>query len=369
MPGEEHRARLGSLLQPFVDDLHEDIRRSLAVTDTGIWLLSFSTQEPELDAGRSAAILNRRASAPARRYVAQFDIGEEPVRIPASAAHDIPLDRVGVMIRTPQGPVGFMWIIDRPPMSDADLAVVRRAVARMGSAVHAFWLANPEVLASRHQALFGDDRYARSQAWSALRSTGGVPRGPWRVAFTHGTDGPFEHPPQGTAVVLLSDAVVTVTPEGAPLWCEGSGTGLSEVGHQPDELPRRLAQARYAHEVAVLERRDAALRWEDLGTWLLLAAVPRTADAMDTLSPGVTTLLRHADPALVDTARVIAEHGGRMAVAARELHIHRATLYQRLERINDLLGPGWHEGWRGLGVLAALRLSQLGESVLASHPA
>ncbi|MGP5015028.1 helix-turn-helix domain-containing protein [Glutamicibacter ardleyensis] len=40
------------------------------------------------------------------------------------------------------------------------------------------------------------------------------------------------------------------------------------------------------------------------------------------------------------------------------LHIHANTLYNRLERIDKLIGPGWKDSSRNLDLQLAMRLNQ-----------
>ena len=47
---------------------------------------------------------------------------------------------------------------------------------------------------------------------------------------------------------------------------------------------------------------------------------------------------------LMTTARVVLDHGGDVTAAAAELHIHRTTLYYRLERIETLIGVNLRTG-------------------------
>jgi DNA-binding PucR family transcriptional regulator len=47
---------------------------------------------------------------------------------------------------------------------------------------------------------------------------------------------------------------------------------------------------------------------------------------------------------LMTTARVILDHGGDGVLAARELHVHRTTLHNRLDRIPELTGVDLRDG-------------------------
>jgi DNA-binding PucR family transcriptional regulator len=46
----------------------------------------------------------------------------------------------------------------------------------------------------------------------------------------------------------------------------------------------------------------------------------------------------------VTTARVVLDHGGDVTAAAAVLHLHRTTLYYRLDRIEELTGVDLRDG-------------------------
>ena len=77
--------------------------------------------------------------------------------------------------------------------------------------------------------------------------------------------------------------------------------------------------------------------WDALGSWHLIAAAPPDLAPAD-IHPGAEVLARQARPDLMTTARVVLDHGGDAARAAAQLHIHRSTLYYRLDRIEALTG-------------------------------
>jgi DNA-binding PucR family transcriptional regulator len=62
---------------------------------------------------------------------------------------------------------------------------------------------------------------------------------------------------------------------------------------------------------------------------------------------------------LVATLQAWFEAAGRAGRAAEVLHVHPNTVAQRLDRIGDLLGPGWREPSAALEQQVALRLWQL----------
>ena len=59
---------------------------------------------------------------------------------------------------------------------------------------------------------------------------------------------------------------------------------------------------------------------------------------------------------LTGTAFRYLETDGNVARVAALLHVHRNTVRQRLERITELLGPGWDASPRRLDTHLALRV-------------
>lgn len=62
---------------------------------------------------------------------------------------------------------------------------------------------------------------------------------------------------------------------------------------------------------------------------------------------------------LMETLTKYFEHEGRVASAAEALMLHPNTMYQRLSRLDRLLGDGWRSGDRALEVRLALRFDHL----------
>jgi DNA-binding PucR family transcriptional regulator len=65
------------------------------------------------------------------------------------------------------------------------------------------------------------------------------------------------------------------------------------------------------------------------------------------------------DARLVETLDAYYSHKRKLASAADALHVHVNTLYRRLERVAELLGPEWDSPDESLQTALALRLRQL----------
>jgi DNA-binding PucR family transcriptional regulator len=62
------------------------------------------------------------------------------------------------------------------------------------------------------------------------------------------------------------------------------------------------------------------------------------------------------------------EAGGDVAAAAKALHVHRATLYRRLERVEEITGWDLERGDDRLHAHLGLRLLRLGATTVAVGP-
>lgn len=147
----------------------------------------------------------------------------------------------------------------------------------------------------------------------------------------------------------------------------------------PDPLPCAVGVApcdggvrgvRAAHEaarqtatvlIALGREHDCAVAAE-LGVYRSLFSQAGRAQIASFVDLTIGPLLRYDADRGRDLARTLAiylqswrHHAGTCA----ELHIHANTLYQRLERIGDLLGTTWSDPGRSLEIQLALRLHEL----------
>jgi sugar diacid utilization regulator len=115
--------------------------------------------------------------------------------------------------------------------------------------------------------------------------------------------------------------------------------GIGEPRADIGELRTSWVEARQAARVAaaVPAVRPVA-HWADLGIYRLLAALPPSELAALVLDAPVRRLLNALDTDLVQTIRVYLDHAGNVQDTAAELHIHRQTLYYRLNKAESLTG-------------------------------
>ena len=123
-----------------------------------------------------------------------------------------------------------------------------------------------------------------------------------------------------------------------------------------------LAELKVAVERAAATLRAVAagarlrsISFDDLGAWRLIVSAPAELTA-DDLHPAAAVLRAQPRDELLTTARVVLDHGGDVALAATSLHVHRTTLYYRLDRIRELTGVDLRHGPDGIHLQLALWL-------------
>jgi len=123
-------------------------------------------------------------------------------------------------------------------------------------------------------------------------------------------------------------------------------------------VERAIASARLR---ATLPDQVASVRAEDLGGWALLHTVPRSRALLNQACPAAFDLLSLDDPTPRETVEAYLDAAGRVPVACERLHIHRTTLYYRLEHLPDSVRAALADGLQRTTLHLALKLLRLWE--------
>lgn len=147
---------------------------------------------------------------------------------------------------------------------------------------------------------------------------------------------------------------------------EGKGmesvrAGVGSVKESLVNARESYKEAQIAWRAAVRDRRyGRAAFWDDLGIDRLLLQLPLQTLTVTDFPPDVQRLLTLPECSdLLSTLETYLETGGNAQQAARALHIHRATLYYRLDRIRSLTGTDLGRGATCNDLHAALRIARL----------
>lgn len=141
------------------------------------------------------------------------------------------------------------------------------------------------------------------------------------------------------------------------------------LGSGGDAVP--LPEVRNAYERAVTAawvartsaRDRTATSWSEIGSWRLLARLAQTVTDAPGLAqdfhPGLARLLADGRSDLIDTLEVYLANGCDVRATAQVMHMHRSSLYYRIERISEITGANLRDGETRFELLLGLRLAAL----------
>lgn len=280
--------------------------------------------------------------------------------------------RVVLPIRHGDVLLGFLWVIvgDRP-LTDAE----RGVIARGGSEVAGnLWgrLREVDERRARINALLarafgGEDVGADLAATLRWPATGSfavvVSRGgdevPERLRRRRGAADYAWLAQDDRVVILAREPTPTVAEELATAGAAGGLCTFTALAGVDEAL-------RHAEIAALCARAEPQLgpvaTWGRLGSWGLVADLWTSAGRPLPISPllGLTTH-RRADQ-LFEALTAFLDAGGDVAAAAKALHLHRASLYRRIQRIEEATGLDFSRGDDLLTAHLGLRLLRLHEA-------
>ncbi|MEN0135485.1 MAG: helix-turn-helix domain-containing protein, partial [Rhodococcus sp. (in: high G+C Gram-positive bacteria)] len=132
-------------------------------------------------------------------------------------------------------------------------------------------------------------------------------------------------------------------------------TGVAEHVDAADELPEAYRRAVIAAQTAAVEPESGTIAsWETIGPYRAIATRLRTDDGA--VSELLETLIRaDATGDLLNTLEVFYDQGDNVKAVADTLHLHRTSLYYRLNKIRDILGADPLNGATRLELHLALK--------------
>lgn len=393
-------------LQRVVDTLARQLGRAVAVDDVHFRLLAYSAQAGPIDDMRARVVLTREAPPEAVAWLRKFRLqrADGPVRLPATDEMNL-LPRVAIPIRFQGVQFGYLWLIDADePVDDAGLALAGVAADEAAEV-----LFRERALGELHDArvgeflrdLMSDDHVARTLAANGLVESGlfaarggvvAIVVAPLPVAGQDVDEG------DRLALGAALRAAAHTMPFRESMYLVRPGHGLfvatqramERVPRLADELcssaVRRLGRAdRWRAVVAGVGRPTVRLtdvatsyqqaldairvadvipvfrpvaRHDALGIYALLVAQPREQLRSMGVEQAITALV-DADPALLVTAETFLDRAGDSRAVAERLNVHRATIYHRLRRIEQLTGFDLSDGERRLVLHLGIKAARL----------
>jgi sugar diacid utilization regulator len=396
--GEGAMASADSDVQELVEDLSAQLGRSVLVDDASLRLVAYSPTYGAEDEVRRTAILTRETPRAIRELHFSQGIATASRPVRTAARPELGLEpRVCVPIRCQGTLFGYLWLIDADDsLTDADRDAAERCAAEIGAAMyrrqelekprreleqrlvgalldgdeserheaahelHAADLLLPGTSVAVLVALTGDEEMDSSHKAELSLALDQFRRAlPLRHALSlvraeHGIvllAAPFGDP-LGTVARRLYDSLDAVV-----------ALGYSDACEQLHDAHRAYAHALAAARVASCVPEHAPVAgWDDLGPYRVLAAVDAGADAEELIHPGLRRLFEHES--LVTTLESYLDHACDTKLTAEALFLHRASLYYRLQRVEELTGASLKNGADRLTLHVGLKLAWL----LGSHP-
>jgi PucR-like helix-turn-helix protein len=325
-------------VQATVDRLGASLGRAVLVENVHHHPLWWSAQG-EVDGTRMRTILQRQPAPAAAAVVVRLglDRAAGPVRVQAVPEAEMQ-PRWCVPLRAGGDLFGYLWVLDpEETVTEADLPQI------VGCAD----FAAATLAAERVTGAKRDDRRASLLAYLAVESDVSAERELIRLE---------ELSPPVTVIVELPERPGGwQLPDGMSVHVgatHGTSGGPVPLGRLHEAVRRARVTAQALRAGAILDRPS----WDSLGSWHLIANAPDEL-AVGDIHPAAELLASHDRPDLMTTARVLLDHGAITSRTAETLHIHRTTLYYRIERIEALTGVNLKTGPGRADLHMALRLA------------
>ncbi|WP_031171992.1 PucR family transcriptional regulator [Streptosporangium roseum] len=396
---------MASELQQLVDSLGSRLGRSVAIDDPNIRLLAYNSHTGDVDSVRMQSIMQRSVSPELVGYI--HDSGalraHDLFTVPARLDLGLGIARVCVPVRYEQVLLGFLWLLlSDGPVTDEQASAVRQAADSAARILHRDFLLG-ELIQGRERELVRDlisaDAGLRGEAAQRLIEEDLAVAGPVRVlvaTVAHEAGQPLgeqdrlalavgleqarrripprsaihlERPDHGILVLVqqvpstsevddLAAAVqrLIVKESGKECWI-----GVGERGAGLSAAHESYGEAKQAADVARVIRILGPVVWySGLGVYGLLAELP--AERLGhSLHPGVRRLLDHdgGNDTLVSTLETFLDNAGDVKRTAAELCIHRASLYYRLRRVEEIARVRLSSGDDRLALHLGLKMARL----------
>ena len=390
-------------LQALIDDLAEQLAAPTVLEDDEQRLIVHSAQSAPIDEIRRESILLRFTPPAVRDWFRQFGIvtAKQPLRIPRDAGRGIlgrlcvPIDHHGIR-------VGYLWLIDDDEHLDgaavsaaataarqAGLLIAEEMLAeRLASGVLDHLLSPAAELRTESARQIGDSGLLaeRGQVIAVVAQPVSPAADADRPAIAGSLREVTRRQPPGTVLGLAHNdhGVVVARCAGldpaTELWpvaealCQAMSRRMpaGESAAPPVVAgigdPRAMLanaylsyrEARHAARVAAtIASAGPIASWQGLGVFRILAQLPMSQEVTSSLDPRLVRLIGQCDPAVLDTLETFLDLAGDIKATAERLHVHRGTLYYRLEKAEQIAGMDLRNGQDRLALHLGFKLARL----------
>ncbi|MEG8183204.1 PucR family transcriptional regulator [Nocardia terpenica] len=392
-------------LQHLVDALAQRLRRPVAVDDTTFRLLAYSSHGDDVDELWKTAVLTRAVPPNHVAWLGRYELSKaaHPVRLPANPELRA-YPRIAIPVRCQGMHFGCLWLIEHDAtIGDADLAVASSFADRAGEI-----LFRERVLSDLQSARRGEllrdllsddpdlrlaaaDRLTESALFTArgaavcitvlaVPADGADLYEDDRLALSVSLDRAARSVPTRECLRLMRPTHgVLITTEPAVHRCQDIATTLYDtasrlldradnrhtvvvgIGPAVPTLADTVSSYRGALQAARVAAAVPAFRpvaeFGQLGVYGLLVGLP--PDRLPSQSDSIVNRLLQADPVLFTTAELFLDRAGDVRAVADILSVHRASIYQRLRRIEHVTGIDLADGEQRLALHLGIRIARI----------
>jgi sugar diacid utilization regulator len=387
-------------LQNFVQDLASRLDAPTVLEDRDHQMIAYSTHSEPIDDIRRESILRRETQPEIKAWFRRFGIIEatEPLRIPGDRSAGV-LGRLCVPVRYLNRLMGFLWLIDDDTHIGAgDITITKTIADHIGIMLYQDELTSSMASTALVQ-LLSPSAALRELSVRQIAETGVLDTQAPCVVVAVQPFGLAESDVRPAIMETLLDVARRSQPtRHLQLAYSDHGVLLIQLRTQEDDsralqlahdaresLLRRVGrhnprcrvissvgepqdrliaaidsyhQARLSAKVAQLVPAIGDLpRWRDLGVFRVLSQLPADAAAA-ALDPRLATVLRSGDEPVVVTLETYLDLGCDAKATAERLHLHRGTLYYRLQKAERIGGIDLRDGNDRLAVHLGLKLAR-----------
>lgn len=395
-------------VQHLVDRLAARLGRPAVLEDRFYRLITYSAHDEPVDAVREMSILRRHASAEVSRWLGDVGIRDArgPVRIPGNADLSM-LPRVCFPIRHRGALLGYLWFIDaEQSLSPAQVDSCVEGAEELGVLLHRDSLAgevSSERVAEAVRVLLSDSPGAAAAARGLIddgliRADEGIAVAVAQViSISAGVDtslqpgvmeglldsprlhrrGSVLHLARKDHSVLVLAApghdrarlrarlesvqAVAAAELGASLPAATLVIGIGGARTDLEAAYESYLEAQMATMVATaLPSFGPVTDWASLGVYQIAAQLATRGDDELMLHHGLTSLFDspEAQP-LLETLETYLDAAGNAQSTAEILHLHRTSLYYRLQRVEQLASTDLKDGMERLALHLTLKVARL----------
>lgn len=380
-------------LQDLVDELSDVLCRSVMMQDSDFRLVAASAQADDIDELQVRTLLTRTTPQVERDWAEQCGVTRTRHPLTVDFADFGGHERFIIPIWADDEALGTIWLIKTgfSPLKEDEFRAIDATVTVASSLLQARSRGTARnARESVFRSLLASDPTSRRKALATAVRSHGITRGPETVvrAITVREDAPviqraalsqaLENTARQTLIFVgeLGAALLFVGRAGVPenidtlitSEADRAGVVLKAIGsaalsaNETDLLPVAGRAVATAAVVEMLPELGMSAHADNVGPWLFLADVLVDPERLQWYSPAAHTLIHDPDPTRRQTVEVLLDTANHVRDVCETLHIHRTTLYYRLENMPAVVKEALDDGMRRSALHLALKLATYWES-------